>query len=140
MHTPVRVLFVCDGGADRSRMAAALLSNMGGERFEVHGAGIEMEPLNPLAVEAMREIGIILDDAPTPSLNEFEDMQFDYVITLCDEAKSACLAFPRDGHNLHWSCADPSIDLGNTEQQSEAFRQLRDALVQLVQRWLDSQT
>ena len=109
MHTPVRILFVSDGGSARSRMAEALLRGMGGDHFEVHSAGIEAQALNPLAVEAMHEIGIETGSGATQALNDFEDLQFDYVISLCDEAKSACLSFPRDAHNLHWTCprSDP---------------------------------
>lgn len=136
MHTPIRVLFVCDGGTARSRMAEALLRQQGGDRFEVHSAGIEAEALSPLAVEAMREIGITLDDSPTPALNDFEDMQFDYVISLCDEAKTACLSFPRDAHNLHWVCPDPGEVQGTAEQQHAAFRQARDNIKQMVNAWL----
>jgi len=136
MHTPIRVLFVCDGGTARSRMAEALLRQQGGDRFEVHSAGVEAEALSPLAVEAMREIGITLDDSPTSALNDFEDMQFDYVISLCDEAKTACLAFPRDGHNLHWVCLDPGEVQGTAEQQHAAFRQARDNIKQMVNAWL----
>lgn len=136
MHTPIRVLFVCDGGSARSRMAAALLRATSGDRFEVFSASVEAEALSPFAVEAMREIGITLDDSPTLALNDFEDMQFDYVISLCDEAKTACLSFPRDGHNLHWTCSDPGEAQGTAEQQHAAFRQARDNIKQLVNAWL----
>jgi len=140
MHTPIRVLFVCDGGTARSRMAEALLRRMGGDRFEVHSAGIEAEALHPLAVEVMREMGVALDDSPTPALNDFEDMQFDYVISLCDEAKTACLAFPRDGHNLHWTCPDPGEAQGTVEKRHAVYRQARDDINQLVQAWLEEMT
>jgi len=128
MHTPIRVLFICDGGTSRSRMAAALLRTAAGNRFKVYGAGIQAEALNPLAIEAMREIDIRLDDTITPELNDFEDMQFDYVIARCDEAKSSCLSFPNDVHNLHWIVVDPSLKQRTQAEQPAAYRETRDAL------------
>ena len=138
MHKPIRVLFVCDGGPARSRMAEALLRSKGGDRFDVHSAGIELESLNTLAVEVMAELGIDLETGDIAALNDFEGMQFDYVISLCDEVKSSCLAFARDIHNLHWDCADPTIVEGDVEQQRAAYRNARDTLEQHVQSWLDS--
>ncbi|MBI1285931.1 MAG: arsenate reductase ArsC [Thiobacillus sp.] len=138
MHKPIRILFVCDGVSARSRMAEALLRAADDERFEIHSAGIEAEALNPLAVEIMREIDMDIPNEPIAALNDFEDMQFDYVITLCDEAKASCLAFPRDGHNLHWTCAVPGVDKGSDEQQRAAYRQVRDTLKQQIKAWLET--
>lgn len=138
MHTPVRVLFICDGGTSRSRMAAAQLRATAGNRFEVYGAGIEAEALHPLAIEVMREIDIRLDDTPTPELNDFEDMKFDYVIALCDEAKSSCLSFPADVHNLHWTVIDPSLKQGTQAEQLAAYRETRDDIRQQLRIWLDA--
>lgn len=138
MHTPVRVLFVCDGGTARSRMAATLFRAAAGERFEVHSAGIEEEALNPLAVDVMREMGIELDNTPTPALNDFEEMQFDYVVSLCDQAKTVCLSFPRDGHNLHWTIVDPILPEGSQLEQLAAYRQARDTIDKKVRAWLET--
>jgi len=117
-------------------MAEALLRGMGGGGFEVHSAGIEEEVLSPLAVEAMHEIGIEAGSGPTQALNDFEDLQFDYVISLCDEVKSACLSFPRDAHNLHWSCPDPTLEEGTRDEQLAAFRRTREQLQQQLKDWL----
>lgn len=136
MHTAVRVLFVCDGGTARSRMAEGLLRRLGGERFEVHSAGVEAEPLTPLAVEVMSELGIQLDNSPTAALNDFEETPFDYVITLCGEARSACLAFPRDAHNLHWTVFDPDQVQGTDEERRAAYQQARDELHRQIENWL----
>jgi len=136
MHTPVRVLFVCDGGTARSRIAEALLHNLGGDRYDVYSAGIDAEDIDLCALEVMREIGIKLNNTPTQALNDFEDMQFDYVIALCEEAKSACLDFPRDGHNLHWVCPDPSLEPKTKNDQLMAFRNVRLHLQHLIEGWL----
>lgn len=138
MHNPTSVLFVCDGGSVRSRMAEGLLRSLGGEDFEVYSAGIEAEDLNIQAVEIMREIDIVIDNSPIQSLNDFEDIQFDYVITLCEQAKESCIAFPRDSHNVHWECSDPSAEKGDIEKQRTAYRLARDELKHKVSEWLEA--
>ena len=138
MHYPIRVLFVCDGGASRSLMVEALLRAQGEDRFEVHSAGLEPEAPAAQAIEAMREIGIELPASPVHYLNDFEQQQFDYVITLCDEAKESCIAFQRDGHNLHWNCPDPGEALGTEEELLDAYRALRDQLQRQIGEWAAS--
>lgn len=135
MHTPIRVLFVCDGESTRSKMAEALLRSLGDARFAVHSAGIEAEAVNPAAIAVMQESNIPLDAAPVAALNDFEQQQFDYVISLCDAAKSACLSFPRDGENLHWTVASPD-PAASPEQQQQRYRQMRDQLRQHITTWL----
>lgn len=117
-------------------MAAALLQNAADKRFEVYSAGVEAEAINPLAIEVMRETGITLDNTPTPALNDYEEMQFDYVISLCEEARTACLSFPGDRHNLHWHCPDPELEQGTQAEQLAAFRHCRSQLQQMVEHWL----
>jgi arsenate reductase (thioredoxin) len=63
-------------------------------------------------------------------------MQFDYVISYCDEAKASCLSFPRDAHNLYWTCPDPAREKGTDEAQREAFRNAREHLRKLIEAWL----
>lgn len=135
MHHPIRVLFVCDGGASRSLMAEALLNAQRDGHFEVHSAGLDPEVPAAAAIEAMREIGIELPASPVHYLNDFEQQQFDYLITLCDEAKESCIAFQRDGHNLHWSCPDPGEAPGTAEELLDAYRALRDRLRQQIGEW-----
>ncbi|MDZ7663324.1 arsenate reductase ArsC [Thiohalophilus sp.] len=135
MNNPVRVLFVCDGGSARSRMAEGLL-RAAGDEFEPCSAGIEAEAVPSEAGEVMNEIGIDIGTEPTPALNDFEEKQFDYVIALCDEANTACLSFSRDAHNLHWTCPDPTLMQGGREQQLAAWRAARDALKRQIDNWL----
>jgi arsenate reductase len=138
MHEAIRVLFVCDGGSARSRMAEAMLRAAGGDRFEVRSAGLEVEALSPLAAEVMHEIDINLTGTPTHLLNDFEDTQFDYVISLCDEAKASCLSFPRDAHNLHWTCPDPTLAQGTHQERLAAYRRARDDLKRQLESWLET--
>jgi arsenate reductase len=107
-------------------MAEGLLRNMAGDRFEVFSAGIRPVGLNPKAVEAMREVGIDIAGQRSKSVDEFSGQQFDYIITVCDNAKESCPIFPGEGRRIHQSFNDPAATFG--EQSSAAFRRVRDEL------------
>jgi len=139
MHDPVRVLFICDGNSARSQMAEGLLRTIGGKGYEVYSAGLEAEGLNPVAVKVMQEIDIDISSQKFHHINDFEDLQFDYVITLCDQVKDSCLAFPRDIVNLHWECADPTEAHGSEVEVIKAYNQARDNIKQLLEAWLNEE-
>lgn len=136
MHQPIRVLFLCDGNADRSPMAEGLLRARGDGRFEVHSAGIEPRPLDPLAVTVMQEIGIDIARHRSRNLNDYEERQFDYVVALCDRVESCCVDFPRDGHTLHWRCIDPAEVPGSQAERLAAFRQAREEIKAQLETWM----
>ena len=136
MHHPIRVLFVCDGGSSRSWIAEVLLHNLGGENFAVHSAGLEPEAVHPLAVKVMEEIGMPITAKTVKHIDDYEEIQFDYVIALCDQATESCLAFPRDIENLHWDCPSPLDVPGTEETQLDAFRVVRDQLRKRIEAWL----
>lgn len=138
MHHPIRVLFLCEGNADRSQMAEGLLRARGDQRFEVHSAGIDPRPLDPLAVAAMLEIGIDISQQSSKHLNDYEDMQFDYVVTLCEQVVGSCLDFARDGHTLHWSCEDPSDAPGSDADRLVAFRRAREEIRARLEEWVEA--
>src|ERR1041385_2127206 len=123
-----RVLIVCTGNAARSQMAEGLLRHHAGERFEVFSAGIFPSYVRPLAIEAMREIGIDISGQRSKSVDEFVGEPPDYVITVCDYANQECPLFTAGTERIHWSIADPVSVWGDSEQQLEAFRQARDDL------------
>ncbi len=136
MHQPIRVLFLCEGNADRSQMAEGLLRARGGARFEAHSAGIEPRPLDPLTVSVMQEAGIAIAEQRSKGLNDYEDTQFDYVVILDDKLDSGCLDFPRDGHTLHWNCSDPAAATGTPAARQAAYRQARDEIQGKLESWL----
>jgi len=136
MHQPIRVLFLCDGNAERSQMAEGLLRARGGVRFAVHSAGIDPRPLDPMAVTVMREVGIDIAGQRSKHLNDYEELQFDYVVTLGEKARSSYLDFARDGHALHWQCLDPAEAAGSDAERLAAFRQAREAITVHLASWL----
>ena len=122
----MRVLILCTANSARSQMAEGLLRHIAGDRFEVFSAGTKPVGLNPNAVKAMAEVGIDIAKHRSKSADEFAGQSFDYVITVCDNAKEACPIFPGQGQRLHHSFEDPAAV--PQEQQLESFRRVRDQL------------
>lgn len=120
-----RVLILCTGNSARSQMAEGLLRHAAGDRYEVFSAGTRPVGLNPNAVDAMSEIGIDISGQHSKSVDEFVGQEFDYVITVCDNAKESCPIFPGPGQRIHQSFEDPAAHPG---EQGAAFRKVRDAL------------
>lgn len=125
-----RVLFLCTHNSARSQMAEGLLRHMAGDRFEVFSAGTEQTRVQPLAIEAMREIGIDISSHTSKTLDAFEGQTFDFVITVCDRANESCPIFPGGTERIHWSFDDPTAVVGSAEEKLHAFRTVRDAIQQ----------
>jgi arsenate reductase len=123
-----RVLILCTGNSARSQMAEGLLRDAGGDRFEVFSAGTHPSRVNPLAIEAMREIGIDISDHRSKSVDEFRGKEFDYVITVCDQASRNCPIFPGGTERIHWSFDDPAAVDGERDERLAVFRRVRDEI------------
>ena len=119
---PIRVLVVCTGNSARSILAEALIRKHGGEDFDVHSAGTNPRGINPLTEQVLDEARIEHDWARSKSVNEYLGQSFDYVITVCDEARQACPVFPGEHESLHWGYEDPAAVEGTEEQRLDAFR------------------
>lgn len=119
---PIRVLVVCTGNSARSLIAEALLRLHGGADFEVHSAGTEPHGINPMTQRVLDEAGIDHSWARSKSVTEFLGRTFDYVITVCDQARQACPAFPGVHETIHWGYEDPAAVEGTEEERLEAFR------------------
>ena len=126
--TPIRVLFVCTHNSARSQMAEGFLRRLGGSAFEAVSAGTEPGELHPLAVAVMAEEGIDISGQRAKSVDDFVQQQFDYVITVCDDANESCPVFPNARHRLHWSFPDPSAAGGSREERLAVFRTVRDGI------------
>jgi arsenate reductase len=133
-----KVLFVCIHNSARSQMAEAFLNRVCGEQFEAHSAGLEPGRLNPVVVEAMKEVGIDLSASKTKSVSEMLESgrRFAHVITVCDEANAErCPIFPGAGQRLHWGFADPSSFRGSPAEVLQRTREVRDAIKQRIEQW-----
>jgi arsenate reductase len=123
-----RVLFLCSHNSARSQMAEAFLRAYGGDRFVVESAGTKATELHPLAIRAMREIGI---DITTQSSKSVDDVGegWDVVVTVCD---ANCPVPPRSGMKLRWHLPDPAKAAGTEDERLVAFRSVRDAIQKRV--------
>lgn len=135
MERKKRVLILCTGNSARSQMGEGLLRHMAGDDFEVFSAGTKPVGLNPNAVKAMSEIGIDIAGHRSKSVEEFAGQQFDYVITVCDNAKESCPFFPGGSTRLHHSFEDPAAAPGG--QEVETFRKVRDQMLAWLREFLE---
>ena len=131
MEKKIKVLFVCIHNSARSQMAEAFLNHLAGGRFEAQSAGLEPGTLNPLAVEAMAEVGIDISANQTKGVFDFfkRGAMFNYVVTVCDGANAErCPIFPGITRSLHWSFADPAALEGTHEEKLTVVRRIRDEI------------
>ena len=136
----MRVLFLCIHNSARSQMAEAYLKKFGGNNFVVESAGLEAGKLNPLAVEAMRLDEIDISKNETHLVDQFyiERRQYDFVITVCDEANAArCPIFPGPHKKINWSFTDPSSLSGTYEeklmQTIEVREKIKNSVLNFIQ-------
>lgn len=132
MSKEERVLILCTGNSARSQMAEAYLRHIEPD-LEVHSAGVSPTQVRPEAVEALQEIGIPTNDLRSKSIDDFTDQEFDYIITVCDNAKESCPVFPGNATRIHWSFDDPAAVEGSQEEKLAAFRRVRDELIEKLQ-------
>jgi arsenate reductase len=118
-------------------MAEGLLRHDGGAAFEVASAGTKPSHVRPEAIAAMREIGIDISGHWSKSVDEFAGQAFDYVITVCDNAKESCPIFPATTKRIHWSLEDPAAVQGSEEQRLAEFRRARDQLQSLLRNFVE---
>jgi arsenate reductase len=123
-----RILIVCTGNSARSQMAEGLLRHDAGDRFDVESAGTKPGMVRPEAVAVMEEIAIDISGQRSKSVDEFSGQDFDYVLTVCDNAKESCPIYPGHANRLHHSFADPAAIQGSEDERLRAFRRVRDEI------------
>jgi len=122
-----KIIIICTGNSIRSQIAEGFFKKYK-DNWEVKSAGTNPKGLNILAVYVMLEKGIDISDQKSKNINQYIDSKFDYVITVCDNAKENCPYFPGGATYLHWSLPDPDIFIGNEEDRINEFRKVRDAI------------
>ena len=131
-----RVLILCTGNSARSQMGEGLLRHLAGDRFEVASAGVSPTRVRPEAIKAMREIGIDISDQQAKSVDVFTGQEFDYVITVCDNANEHCPVFPGNTTRIHWSFDDPALAEGDEESRLAVFRRVRDEILSYLTQFI----
>lgn len=133
---PIRVLFVCTGNSCRSIMAEALVREHGGSRFEVHSAGTDPKGLNPRTMRLLADAGIDASWARSKSVMEFLGQSFDYVITVCDQARQVCPVFPGANESLHWGYEDPAEATGTEDEITAVYRSVFTQLGERIHQFI----
>ncbi len=123
-----RVIFVCTHNSARSQMAEGMLRAWADDRFESFSAGTEATRVRPEAIEVMREIGIDISTQASKTLEPFLGQKFDWLVTVCDQAREACPTLPGVNRQEHWSIDDPSAVESDELTRLAAFRAARDDL------------
>ena len=123
-----RVLILCTGNSARSQMAEGILRHMAGDDFGVASAGVAPSHVRPEAIKVMGELGIDISGHHSKSVEEFAGQEFDYVITVCDNANEQCPVFPGKTERIHWSFEDPAAVQGSEGERLAAFRRIRDQI------------
>jgi arsenate reductase len=138
MNDRKRVLILCTGNSARSQMAEGLFRHLAGDRFEVASAGVAPSHVRPEAIEVMRELDIDISGHRSKSVDEFLGQEFDYVITVCDNANEQCPVFPGKTKRIHWSFEDPAAAPGDEAARLAVFRRVRDELAARLQDFTQS--
>ena len=129
MSDKKRVLILCTGNSARSQMAEGLLRHDAGMCYEVESAGVEPSRVRPEAVEAMGEIGVDISGHRSKSVDEFVGQNFDYIITVCDNANESCPVFPGKAARIHQSFEDPPPATAlDYDSRLQIFRRVRDEI------------
>ena len=123
-----KVLVLCTGNSCRSQIAEGYLRHYAGDKADVYSAGVETHGVNPKAIQIMKEDGIDISSHTSNNVDEYKDIPFDFVITVCDNAKERCPYFPTLAKKIHYNFSDPAKAIGTSEEVMEKFREVREMI------------
>ena len=130
-----KVLVLCTGNSCRSQIAEAYLRYFAGEKAEIYSAGVETHGVNPRAISTMKEDGIDITQHTSNNIDEYVNIDFDFVITVCDNAKERCPFFPTKAKKFHQNFPDPAKATGTEEEILEQFREVRQMIKRYSQQF-----
>lgn len=133
----MKILVLCTGNSCRSQMAQGYLTHFGGDKVEVYSAGIETHGVNPIAIGVMAEDGVDISRHTSNHIDEYMDIEFDLIFTVCDHAKETCPYFPSSAKTIHHSFNDPAEAVGTAKQVIASFRKVRDEIKEYCKQLLD---
>ncbi len=135
-NNKIKVLFLCTGNSCRSQMAEGWTRHLHHDRIEAYSAGIETHGLNPRAVYVMAEAGVDITGHQSQHVDEFKDVSFDYVVTVCAHAHESCPVFSGDAKVVHVGFADPprlAREITDEEGKLDCYRRVRDEIRTFVE-------
>jgi len=119
-------------------MAEGYIKHLAGDRFEVTSAGLEPSVVNPKAIQVMQNDGVDISHHISKDVNQFVGQKFDFIITVCDNAKERCPFFPGQAERIHWSFEDPAAATGTEEEILVVFRKVRDQIRDRIEVFLEN--
>jgi arsenate reductase len=122
------ILVLCTGNSCRSQIAHGYLQHFGGDKAEVYSAGVETHGVNPKAIATMQKDGIDISNHTSNNILEYTGVEFDYVITVCDNAKERCPYFPTKAQKFHYNFPDPAKATGTEQEIEAAFDAVRNLI------------
>lgn len=120
-----KILVLCTGNSCRSQIAHGYLRHFAGDKAEIYSAGVETHGVNPRAVQIMKEDGVDISNHTSNNVDEYVGIDFDYVITVCDNAQERCPVFPSKAQKIHHNFPDPAKATGSEEEIMNEFRRVR---------------
>jgi len=132
-----KILVLCTGNSCRSQIAEGYLRHFAGDKAEIYSAGVETHGVNPRAIITMKEDGIDISKHTSNKIDEYFDIDFDFVITVCDNAKERCPLFPTKATKFHQNFPDPAKSMGTEEEILEQFRQVRQIIKSYSQKFVN---
>ncbi|PZR29958.1 MAG: protein tyrosine phosphatase [Citrobacter freundii] len=123
-----KILVLCTGNSCRSQIAEGYLRLFSAGRAEVWSAGVETHGVNPRAVATMKEDGVDISAQTSNNVEEYRDIDFDFIITVCDNAKERCPYFPSKAQRFHFNFPDPAKAIGNEAEIMAQFRDVREQI------------
>ena len=134
-----KVLVLCTGNSCRSQIAQGYLQHFAGDSAEVYSAGVETHGVNPKAIQVMAEDGIDISQHTSNHIDEYQEVSFDKVITVCDNAKERCPFFPTSADKFHYNFPDPAKAIGTPEEVIEEFRRVREMIKEYSEAFVKEQ-
>lgn len=131
-----KVLVLCTGNSCRSQIAEGYLKYFAKEKAEVYSAGVETHGVNLKAIAIMSEDGLDISDHTSNHIDEYKDIDFDFVITVCDNARERCPYFPTTAEKFHYNFPDPAKATGTDEEIKTEFRKVRGMIKEYCEEWV----
>jgi len=133
-----KILALCTGNSCRSQIAEAYLKHFTGDKAEIYSAGVETHGVNPKAIATMQEDGIDISNHTSNNIEEYFGIDFDFVITVCDNAKERCPYFPTKAKKFHYNFPDPAKATGTEEEVKAEFRAVRQLIKEYCEKFVDN--
>lgn len=134
-----KILVLCTGNSCRSQIAEAYLRYFTDNKAEIYSAGVEAHGLNPNATAIMLEDGINISHHTSNLIDDYFHIDFDFVITVCDNAKERCPFYPSNAQKFHYNFPDPAIAVGTKEEITQEFRVVRNMIKEYCKTFVKEQ-